>query len=186
MYTGTGTVLSWQSDNIAGPWTKSEIAIKGRPGQFDNGYCEAGAPPARLSDGNYFGTYDTIINSGGKGRHGWAAGWVVLNGTDPRQVVQRGNEPLVMPTRPWELQTAPDWNWTQATSEGGVPMIGATNGLMPLGNDEFVAWGCASDSVVEAFHVVVSKWGALPPRPEEAQVPAGPRGAKRKAPSPGP
>ena len=55
-----------------------------------------------------------------------------------------------------------------------------------LGNDEFVAWGCASDSVVEAFHVVVSKWGALPPRPEEAQVPAGPRGAKRKAPSPGP
>ena len=29
---------------------------------------------------------------------------------------------------------------------------------MPLGNDSFVAWGCASDSVVEAFIVRVSRW----------------------------
>ena len=37
-------------------------------------------------------------------------------------------------------------------------MIGATNGLMPLGNDTFVAWACASDSVVEAFVVRVTRW----------------------------
>ena len=35
----------------------------GRPGSFDPGYCEAGAPPVRLADGNYFTTYDTIIGS---------------------------------------------------------------------------------------------------------------------------
>jgi predicted GH43/DUF377 family glycosyl hydrolase len=164
-FTGCGTIHSWQSDDLL-HWTKSEVAIKGRPGQFDSGYCEAGAPPALLSDGNYFGTYDTIINSGGPGRHGWAAGWVVLNGSNPREIVQRGNEPLVIPTQPWELQTAPEWNWTQAAKEGGVAMIGATNGLMPLKSssaqgitsDEFIAWGCASDSVIDAFHVIVSRW----------------------------
>ena len=102
--------------------------------------------------------YDTIINAGQPGRHGWAAGWVVLNGSDPRQLVQRGAEPLVVPTMPWELQTGATWNWTQAVDEGGVPMIGATNGLMPLGDDAFIAWACASDSVVEAFHVQVSRW----------------------------
>lgn len=32
-------------------------------------------------------------------------------------------------------------------------MIGATNGLMPLGNDSFVPLACASDAVVEAFVV---------------------------------
>jgi|EP01044_Picomonas_judraskeda_P014782 hypothetical protein len=36
MWTGTGTVLSWQSDDLL-HWTKSEVAIKGRPGHFDSG-----------------------------------------------------------------------------------------------------------------------------------------------------
>ena len=153
-WTGTGSVRSWQSNDLL-HWTAAEDAIVGRPGSFDPGYCEAGAPPVRLADGNYFTTYDTII---GSQRHGWAAGWVVLNGSNPREVLQRGGEPLVEPTRPWELQTPPQWNWTQAVQEGGVPMIGATNGLMPLGGDVFLAWACASDSVVEAFEVRVTKW----------------------------
>lgn len=136
------------------------ILRTGRPGYFDSGYTEAGAPPTLLEDGNYFATYDTIIDPGvatGK-KHGWAAGWMVLNGSNPRQVLQRGNEPLLVPTMPWERQTPPEWDWMQATTEGGLPMIGATNGLMPLGNDSFVAWACASDSVVEAFVVRVSRW----------------------------
>lgn len=83
---------------------------------------------------------------------------MVLNGSNPRQVLQRGNEPLLVPTMPWERQTPPEWDWMQAMTEGGPPMIGATNGLMPLGNDSFVAWACASDSVVEAFVVRVSRW----------------------------
>lgn len=93
----------------------------GRPGYFDSGYTEAGAPPTLLEDGNYFATYDTIIDPGvatGK-KHGWAAGWLVLNGSNPRQVLQRGNEPLLVPTMPWERQTPPEWDWMQATTEGG-------------------------------------------------------------------
>lgn len=83
---------------------------------------------------------------------------MVLNGSNPRQIVQRGGEPLLTPTKPWELQ-AGGWNWTQAMLEGHVPMIGATNGLMPLEeNNSFIAWACASDSVVEAFKVTVSTW----------------------------
>lgn len=178
-FTGTGKVLSWESQDLL-HWTRAEVALEGRPGMFDSGYCEAGAPPALLSDGNYLFTYDTIINDGGAGRHGWAAGWAVLNGSNPRQVLQRGQEPLVSPTMPWELQTAPQWNWTQAVSEGHVPMIGATNGLMPIDDDpaataagagaaaggapppqqrdSFVAWACASDSLVEAFVVRITRW----------------------------
>ena len=59
------------------------ILRTGRPGYFDSGYTEAGAPPTLLEDGNYFATYDTIIDPGvATGRkHGWAAGWMVLNGS---------------------------------------------------------------------------------------------------------
>lgn len=161
MWVGAGSpVRSFQSHDLL-HWTGAEVAIAARPGMFDPEYTEAGAPPVRLSDGNYFGTYDTII--AGASRHGWAAGWVILNGSNPRQVLQRGSEPLVQPTMPWELQTPPQWNWTQAVHEGGVPMIGATNGLMALrsgggGADTFLAWACASDAVVEAFVVRVTKW----------------------------
>jgi hypothetical protein len=35
-FTGTGTVLSWESEDLL-HWTKPEVAIKGRPGMFDPG-----------------------------------------------------------------------------------------------------------------------------------------------------
>eukprot|EP01049_Picozoa_sp_SAG25_P016986 SAG25_NODE_4163_length_876_cov_0.931789_1_plen_252_part_10 len=116
-WTGHGSVRSWQSQDLV-HWTDAQIAIAGRPTGFDPGYCEAGAPPVQLSDGNYLTTYDTIINSRKgpeAGRQpgkplcqsplcsGWGAGWVVLNGSNPRQVLQRGNEPLWVPVMPWEL-----------------------------------------------------------------------------------
>lgn len=162
-FTGTGTVRSWESQDLV-HWTAPEVTIAGRgPGFFDPGYCEAGVPPVMLSDGNYLFTYDTIINAGQHGKAGWAAGWAVLNGSNPREVVQRGGEPLVIPTAPWELQTPPEWNWTQAVREGNVPMIGTINALMPIegagpGSDAFIAWGCASDAVIVAFKVVVTQW----------------------------
>ena len=177
-WTGTGTVRSWQSDDLL-HWVEPQVAISGRQTEYDPGYCEAGAPPAQLADGNYITTYDTIINDG-RGPEagalpykqgqpqcqsafcsGWGAGWAILNGSDPRQVLQRGNEPLWVPTMPsgreqtWEFGPnggGPEWNWTQN------PSIGSTNGLMPLGDDSFVAWGCASDSLIEAFVVRVSTW----------------------------
>ena len=66
MSSGTGTVFSWESQSLAGPWVKSTVAIQGRPGMFDDGYCEAGAPPVKLSDGNYFTTWaKSLLNSKG-------------------------------------------------------------------------------------------------------------------------
>jgi hypothetical protein len=43
--------------------------------------------------------------------------------------------------------------------------IGFTNGLMQLGNDTFIAWGCASDSLVEAFFLRVSSWSTMERQP---------------------
>jgi hypothetical protein len=54
-WTGTGTVRSWVSSDLR-HWTQPEESIRGRPGHFDPGYVEAGAPPVRLTDGNFFTT----------------------------------------------------------------------------------------------------------------------------------
>ncbi|CAE8588096.1 unnamed protein product [Polarella glacialis] len=160
-FTGTGTVRSWQSQDLL-HWTQPEVLLQGRPDSFDPGYVEAGAPPALLADGNYLVTYDTVLNNvspiigpckeGVCG--GWAAGWAVLNGSNPRQVIQRGMEPLFVPVMPWEQGPVrgSDWAWTQ------LPAVGSTNGLQHIGNDTFLAWGCGSDAVVEAWVLRVSKW----------------------------
>jgi predicted GH43/DUF377 family glycosyl hydrolase len=174
-----GQIFSWQSADLL-HWTRGEVAIAARPLGYDSVYVEAGAPPIRLRDGNYLFTYDTVINEGrgpwastgieqpGQPQcqslfcEGWGAGWVILNGSNPRHVLQRGNEPLFVPVMPWEFGPhggGPEWNWTQKAG------IGSTNGLMPLGNDTFIAWGCASDSLVEAFFLRVSSWSTMERQP---------------------
>ena len=151
-----------------------KIFLQGRPGGFDSGYVEAGSPPALLSTGDYLHIYDTIINDGRvpKGGpsqlacvsgvcRGFGAGWAVLNGSDPQEILQRGQEPLFMPVMPWELGPRPehpDWGWMQPTGFA----IGATNGLMRVAegpdHDTFIAWACASDSVITPWVVRVRRW----------------------------
>ena len=52
----------------------------------------------------------------------------------------------------------PEWQWMQPTGFA----IGATNGLMRVeeskDHDTFIAWACASDSVVTPWVLRVRRW----------------------------
>jgi predicted GH43/DUF377 family glycosyl hydrolase len=177
---GVGAV-SWRLRSLDNITTANPLVfehpksfLSGRPAGFDSGYVEAGSPPVLLSTGDYLHIYDTVINDGRvpKGDstqlacedgvcRGFGAGWLVLNGTDPQSVVQRGQEPLFMPMMPWELGPRPeypDWGWMQPTGFA----IGATNGLMRVNespdHDTFLAWACASDSVITPWVLRVRRW----------------------------
>jgi predicted GH43/DUF377 family glycosyl hydrolase len=177
---GVGSV-SWQLrtlDNITKTnplvFEQPQPFLAGRAAGFDSGYVEAGSPPALLSTGDYLHIYDTVINDGRvpKGGpsqlacvdgvcRGFGAGWLVLNGSDPQSILQRGQEPLFMPVMPWELGPRPEypeWGWMQPTGFA----IGATNGLMRVNessdHDTFIAWACASDSVISPWVVRVRRW----------------------------
>ena len=148
-YTGTGTIRIWSSDDLL-RWTSTGATIAGRGGEFDDGYVEPGGAPQLLADGNYFFPYVSILAHGA----GWGAGWAVLNGSDPTQVLQRAAAPLVMPTMPWELGAdggGPEWAW-----ELTPRCIGTVGGLQPLGNNSFLLWTSAGDAVVEPFLVRVT------------------------------
>ena len=151
MYTGTGTIRIWRSDDLL-HWTNTNATIAGRSGGdfFDNGYVEPGGAPQPLEDGNLFWPYVSILSHGA----GWGAGWVVLNGSDPTQVLQRAQAPLLQPSMPWELGSAggdPAWEW-----ELTPRCIGTVGGLQPLGNNSFLVWTSAGDAVVEPFLVKVT------------------------------
>ena len=151
-YTGTGTIRIWRSDDLY-DWNNTGATIAGRGGDFDDGYVEPGGAPQRLSSGDYFFPYVSILSHGA----GWGAGWAILNGSDPTQVLQRASAPLVQPTMPWELGAdggGPEWEW-----ELTPRCIGTVGGLQPLGNDTFILWTSAGDAVVEPFLVKVT---ALP------------------------
>ena len=171
---GVGTV-SWQLPSLTPPLTfeKPEVWLEGRKDDYDSQYVEAGASPVRLSTGDYLATYDTVINDGrqktappalaclGGVCRGFGAGWAVLNGSAPQQILQRGKEPPFMPMMPWELGPRPEypeWQWMQPTGFA----IGATNGLMRVeeskDHDTFIAWACASDSVVTPWVLRVRRW----------------------------
>jgi hypothetical protein len=176
-------VVGWEVSSFNGTmvWSKPrEVLAGGGPAReysYNNGYVEAGAPPVRLSTGDYLATYDTILNDGrvapARATHlgcvdrvcrAFGAGWLVLNGSAaaPLTVVQRGLEPLLMPALPWELGGGGggggEWAWMQPTG----PAIGATNGLMPVAedgdHDAFIAWACSSDSVVTPWVLRVRHW----------------------------
>jgi hypothetical protein len=181
-YVGRGPgVVSWQLrslDNITQQtplvFENSRLFLRGRAAGFDSSYVESGSPPALLSTGDYLQIYDTVINDGRVPQgapsqlacvdgvcRGFGAGWLVLNGSDPQEVLQRGQEPLFMPVMPWELGPRPEypeWGWMQPTGFA----IGATNGLMRVNessdHDTFIAWACASDSVITPWVIRVRRW----------------------------
>ena len=86
-----------------------------------SGFVEAGAPPQKLSDGNYIMTYNLV-----GGCNCWGAGYLILDGQDPTVILQRSTVreggPLLWPEEPWEVtnNTATSWQplkcWCVTTS----------------------------------------------------------------------
>jgi predicted GH43/DUF377 family glycosyl hydrolase len=81
-----------------------------------------------------------------------AAEYVILNGTDPTQILQRAQTPLLSPTRIWETGTAPaECNVANVVFlEAAAP---ATDGTP----NTFDVWFGGSDAVVGTARITVTK-----------------------------
>jgi len=73
-----------------------------RKGYFDSSGVEGGSAPLRLQNGDYFYIYDAHSPWAGV-RDEYHPGYVVLNGSNPTQVLFRASVPLMLPTEPTEV-----------------------------------------------------------------------------------
>jgi len=110
---------------------------------------EGGPPPVRLSDGNYL----FIYNSARKDSHSgngleYNPGWIIINGTNPTQILERSSEPLLSPREPWEVGLPPYLDLT--------PNVIFIEGMRAAAiRDQFVVYYGAADSVIGVAQVTV-------------------------------
>lgn len=146
LYWGAGVIhlttstdpTTWRS---AGTPFITKTAFHGWAMQNDG--VESGPPPMRLSDGNYlflhnsWSTNNTIYN-----KAGYQPAWVIINGSDPTQIIARAPQPLWSPQKqPWMTGLAP---WTC-----NVHNVAFLEAAHPTGNsDEFRVYFGGSDTVV--------------------------------------
>jgi predicted GH43/DUF377 family glycosyl hydrolase len=129
--------------------------MQGRPGCWDACGAIAGPQPEVLSTGDYLLIYniDTRIHHNTTSPLGRCTiGWAILDGTDPRRIVARANEALVVPELPWEA-TACAGSASTATCQ--TPYVIFADGLKPLGNDEFLVIYGGGDSDTGAIKISV-------------------------------
>ena len=104
--TNSCNILTW--DNIdETPW------LQPRSDKFDKDGVETGPAPIKLYDGNYLMLYngytvtrDEIEMNGMVVPHQkkhYQIGWVILDGNNPRKILQRSDIPLIASTYAYEL-----------------------------------------------------------------------------------
>ena len=72
-----------------------------------------------------------------------ALGYVILDQNNITNVLARSEEPLVYAELPWELN-------------GTTPVVVYTDGIRPIGNDEFIIYSGGGDTVIEGFSIKVN------------------------------
>jgi hypothetical protein len=147
-----GGNLSLVSSHDLVRWRFEGPLLQTRPDMWDNATLSAGPAPVRLQDGNWLLLYDVdnlwpVANP--KPLPAWgrcALGWAVLDGKNLTNVLARAPKPLVHAELPWE-------------TAGATPEVVYSEGIQPLGDDQFIVYAGGGDRVVEAFsiEVVVSK-----------------------------
>lgn len=131
----TITVASCDNDDLRG-FADIKPLIQPRPDHFDSKLVESGPPPFVLSDGNLFFLHNSANES-----LAYHPGWVVTNGTDPTQVLQRSEEPLLTPDEAWTIGAAP--------ALCNVPSVVFLEAAHPTGNkDEFRVFFGGADTVI--------------------------------------
>lgn len=147
--------LQWATaPSPAGPWTlQSSLFLKVRANSFDTDLVEAGPEPMLLASGNYFLVYNSAQRGHKSVKPGYDfqynCGWAILNGTDPSQVLLRGDKPLLSPKLAWELGTAPSLDLT--------PNVVFCEGIEQVGTNRFWVYYGAADSVVGVAEVNVQE-----------------------------
>jgi predicted GH43/DUF377 family glycosyl hydrolase len=145
--------LQWATaPTPAGPWTlQNGLFLKVRANSFDTDLVEAGPEPMLLASGNYFFVYNSAQRGHKSVKPGYDfqynCGWAILNGSDPSQVLLRGDNPLLSPKLAWELGTPPSLDLT--------PNVVFCEGIEQVGTNRFWIYYGAADSVIGVAEVNV-------------------------------
>jgi len=152
-------ILIWGDEDLRLAYTEDFIHYQPHPvvflprraDKFDSHLVEAGPSPVRLSDGNYLYIYNSAQEKGITPRPNYTleynAGWAILDSNNPGNILQRCEEPLLSPVLDWETGKEPYL--------GLVPRVVFVEALKPLGNDKFLVFYGAADSVIGSAVVSV-------------------------------
>uniref|UniRef100_A0A914D0X3 Arabinanase/levansucrase/invertase n=1 Tax=Acrobeloides nanus TaxID=290746 RepID=A0A914D0X3_9BILA len=90
------------------PWNDTGLYLMTpRKDYFDSRWIEPGPPPVRLnSSGDFLFLYNSGNNASVRFAKSTNVGYVILDGKDPTQIVQRSLDPLIIPGLAWE--TSPE------------------------------------------------------------------------------
>lgn len=115
------------------------LLIEPRPGFFDNGIVESGPPPLKIpGTGDWLFIYNAAQKLYGTNNNlFYNPGYVILNGSNPQQVLQRSDEPLLMPSYHFETQGLTPYvvfveGMVQAPASNSSSSFGHNNKQKPL------------------------------------------------------
>lgn len=146
LFWGAGQIRVAMSDDPNTWPNEGDLFITPRADMFDSLGVESGPPPLKLSTGDYL----FIYNSWSKGwpndpASGYNPSFVILNGSNPASIVQRGSAPFLSPTLPWQRGETP--------YTCNAPRVVFVEAAIATGNtDEFrIFFGGADATVGEAI-----------------------------------
>jgi predicted GH43/DUF377 family glycosyl hydrolase len=147
LYQGDSNINLWKTTDLFNYTLLNSSFIVPRPDKFDSFLVEAGPPPLFLSDGNII----FFHNSANATMHAYHPGFVIINGSDPTQILQRSETPILSPTRDWEIGSYP--------AECNVANVVFLEAAAPVDGmiDTYDVWFGGSDAVVGTARFRVSK-----------------------------
>jgi predicted GH43/DUF377 family glycosyl hydrolase len=160
MLYGGGIINAARSTDGGFTWIDSGPFLQPRNFLFDAELVEGGPRPLLLSDGvSLLYIYNSDTSGPDTRKPGWSTiyhcGFAILNASDPTQVLQRSDVPLLSPELSWELDEPGLLTPNVVFCEGLIPKPNAT---LP---DTFLFVYGAADSYVGVGEIVVT----IPPTP---------------------
>ena len=86
--------------------------MKIRNDSFDSNLVESGPTPLRLKTGDFLFVYNSARDGYPSVKPGWTLqynlGFAILSGSDPTQIIQRTDQPILSPELEWEIGNTSD------------------------------------------------------------------------------
>lgn len=150
---GAGQIGLATTSDLLNFTTINPAFVTKREQGFDSNLVEAGPPPMRMFDGNYFFFYNSANNSASGSDFGsYNPGWLVLDGDDPSNILQRSDVPLLSPVHGWEQGVAPyECNVHNVTFLEAARHVSSSSS-----GDIFDVWFGGADAVIGTARVLVT------------------------------
>lgn len=154
----THRYLFWNESNIELAITKDLIHytytgksfISVRKDKFDSELIEPGPEPQKLSDGNYLFLYNSArVVSTPQPKPNWNRqyniGYVILDGKDPMNILERSDKPIFSPELLWEKCDNNSGHWKD---RGLTPLVVFVEGWRQIGNDRWLVMYQGCDATI--------------------------------------